>query len=133
MTKQWLKSFFSNSIFLQSMIFSIISNNLPLWHWWQNQTDQLIKLNNLVSTKLMYQTKNLFSLHIHSISPSLYHVSLLIQIESSIFLFSLNWCILSLYPWSFIATCWLVSHFSLSKFSFWSYYWSVSHISPSLT
>ena len=80
-----------------------------------NQTDQLVKLINLVSTKLMCQTENLLSLHIHSISPSLYYVSLLllIQVESSILLLPLCYYTLSLFVWSFIATCWTFFHFFL--------------------
>ena len=42
----------------------------------ENQTNQLIKLINLVTIKPVCQKENFLSFHIHSMSPSLYHISL---------------------------------------------------------
>ena len=60
-----------------------------------NQTDQLIKLINLVTTKIIYQIENLLSLHIFLFVSCL--PLLLIETESFVLLLPLSCCILTLY------------------------------------
>ena len=114
-TKQWLKTFYINNL-LSTMIFSIIVQQSPSLALMENQIDQLIKLINLVTIILVCQKENFLSFHIHSISPSLYHVSLfcwyklilwISHPDFSFLLLPLSYCFLSsfpLYVWSSIST-----------------------------
>ena len=67
----------------------------------------MVELINLITTKLVYQIEDLLTLHVF-LFVSCLCLSLWYKLRALFCFLLLDYCILTLYSWSFMTTCWSV-------------------------